>query len=417
MQRRQALRRLAVLGGVGLAGCTGGDGGDTPGDGGPIKVGLLTPLRQPGGKEMKQALNYYTEQSDLDYDVTVKDTKFSVQKTKQATRSLLNSKDVDLLVGGYLPNTSLAAQKMIAGDGPLFLNIAITSNLPAQRLKQNYDEYKYWFGGGLTSAEYAKDYSNFFTDIIGEQTGIKSFGMLLEKVGTIPQLGKTVKQSLTDAGFTHEKSIQYPADTKDLRPSLSTMEDAGVDAVLPVATVTAPIMYKQWNQTKKNYQLIAGTSQVASDSWPKSVGSDVANTTSMSVLTVKAPITDLTVDWWDQWVQDTGEDPFLQAGRTVGMMDSYEKALGNVGNKSAYDELVTELEKNRVKTVFGHMDYKGKDAAEPHFAKYNSTDALNKTWFQWQQSDGELQKKLLHPSDWADSDGEQEFQLADWVTV
>jgi ABC-type branched-subunit amino acid transport system substrate-binding protein len=393
------------------------ESGSTAEDLDNVKIGFLAPLSQPGGKTMKQSTEYFADQSDINYDITTKDTQFSPQKAEQAARSLINSQGVDLLVGGFAPQVGLALQEMVSGDGPIFLNAAMASDVATKRLNSNYDAYKYYFAGGLSEGQQARSYAEYFNQVVAQDTDVESFGMLNENVGNIPTLSKAIVSHLEDAGFTHKKTIQFARGTDDLRPSLNTMEDAGVDAAIPLATVSAPILTQQWAQLESNFQLIAGPPQILKDSWPETVGKEAAETNTMSAIITEAPVTEQTADWWSGFTEFNGTSPQNNSGRAWVMLKTYEEAIKQVGDKSAYDDIVTEMRESGAQTVFGKAEYNGPDSDLTHFLKYGSTDLLKKTWFQWQMSDGELQKKTLHPAEWADHDGEQQFQLADWVDL
>jgi len=106
--------------------------------GGPIKIGLLSPLTgvlAAGGKELVEGFELWWEQKNKEVagrkvEIVVEDDASNPDTALQKARRLVEQANVHFLIGNILANTGLAVANYVKGNGvPYFIPVIAADEL------------------------------------------------------------------------------------------------------------------------------------------------------------------------------------------------------------------------------------------------------------------------------------------------
>jgi branched-chain amino acid transport system substrate-binding protein len=417
VSRRQALAGIASTGALGLAGCIGG-GGDSGSGKGTVKMGIIGPMSNLYGKSFKQSGQMFTERTDSSYDweIVYRDNQLNPEKTREVATALIDRERVDFLGGVVSSASALPLQEKIAGDGPVFINFASNNKKLSNKLKDDYDQYKYWFGNGTITEATRRSFKAAIEDVVLPQSDVEKIAVLAEEHNAMPPQIEAANKAIEQAGGEVGSAVRFPLETNDFRPYLSTLEENNVDWVIPfIAVSDSTSLVNQYWDTQPDFAM-AGPELTVSSAAKKAVGDNVLTMSNMLRSNVDAPVTEETEPFMKAWRDKFNTTPKSGVAYAYGGLDALANALEKAGSKQP-DDVVSALESTVTTTPFGHFDYYGRDSDHPHFLKYGSTDTMKQTFGQWQEIDGEIKQVYLHPSEWADADGEQTFVTPDWTDL
>lgn len=430
--RRGLLRSTGVATLVGLAGCTGGGGEDTPADNGsangqdgssgPIKIGVLAPFDYPQGTNIVQATELAVKQTNADggvlgreVELLTRDTKLENQTAVSEARRLINQDKVDFLMGCYASENTLAVQNQVAGGGPVYINTGSASSRMAQRVKQSYDEYKYFFKSNLSSPLYMSALADFFEQVLVPQTDYRKGFLMTDDLTYNKSWKSELQRLLPEIDMELVREIRFAPDTSDFSPLFSQAENSDADFIIPgIAAGNAAAFVTQWAEQRVQLPLYGVIGQARSDDFVKQTDSKC-----LSVLTnrqgVNAPITENTQRWYESFVAEYDSSPTGLAFTTWDGIMALFQAIEDAGTTDD-DEVVNSMESLSYTGVGGVLDYQGPDDRFPHDPVYG-IDMYAQSFVQWQENeDGSLYQAILSPSKWAGADGDQSLLEPAWLS-
>lgn len=430
--RRALLRTVSASSLAALAGCMGtnNEGNRTNGedsdDGSgssddPIKIGGLIPFDHPNGKSIRNGLQFAVEQKNAEggllgreIEFIPRDTKLETQTTVSETRRLINQDDVDFLAGGYLSESTLAIQNQIAGSGPIFVNTGSASPRMAQRVKESYEQYKYFFKSNLSSPMYGLTLRDFYRDVVKPAVDVERVVVLAEDLTWTKPVAPKLSEVMPEIGIEVVEEIRHAYDTSDYSPIYSRIQQMDVDAIINVQSGAGATPVVQWWDQQVPLPMYGVTGQGRSDDFYNQTGGKCLTTTT-NLQGVDAEITDKTPSFVSSFEESFGHVPVGVAYTSFDGLMSLFSAIESSGSDDT-DELISKMESQTYNGVSGTIDYQGPDADLPHDPTYGIDDGIAHTYVQWQEDDsGNGYKPILFPEAWADSDGAQKLMLPPWL--
>jgi branched-chain amino acid transport system substrate-binding protein len=432
INRRKVLAAsgTALLGG--LAGCSGdddGDGSDDSGssedggstDGGesdPIKLGLLNFEAFEFSRDFTQAIEFAIDQQNNEGGVLGReveyvsgDTQAEPQTGVSETRRLVSSENVDFLIGGFTSEVSLAIQQEIAGEGPVFMGTGARSPTLSERVGNDPDNFKYYFASPPRSPTQFDAIAKYAEEVVLPQTGASTIAAPTEDL----EWSTGYADRLDSALDVEILQNRFPFDTTDYSSVFAEANNSGADILMPLlASASSVPLVNQWAQSEVEMPMSGLIPVAGLPNFPEVVNDGAAaSVASTNIGTVRAPITDVSLDFFDEFVSRNDREPPTSSWLMYDGAQALFSAVSDAGTTDS-DAVVESLREGTFTGASGILDFQGVDEEYPHSARFGP-DFIDYVLRQWQRIDGTVQKAILAPDDIADFDGEQDFVLPEWM--
>lgn len=427
-----------------------------------IKVGIIGPMEWVQGIGMKQGAILAAEEINANGGVLVNKTSgerrnialyFGDEGTDPATGTLsmerlITVDGVDFVIGGFrteivFPMREVAMDYkkifMIAGSATTeLIDCRGTEAYPCgQCVYDNYPRYKYLFRVTPPNTSVLFSYVlvpflkfHLIPKVLNPRLGlnITKVAIVVEKAAWTDYLRGLI-QNAGALFLGPDSKIVYQAYPDPLRTDfeaeLAGIEDSGAQLILHVFSAEAgAIFIKQWGE-RQIPAVPVGVDVLGqeSDHWDLTGGKCKYET--MLSSPPRAGLTNLTVQFWDNYVDRFGHDPIYTSFGTYDGMYILKDAIERAESINS-DDVVVELEKTDKLTTFARFKftkthdvwvgqtYIATPLEEPPFVKVEwlPTEYVVPLIVQWQVKNGEGQRVIVYPFNQTYT---EDFEIPSWM--
>src|SRR5215470_18008246 len=350
---RKLLVSAMVATALALAGPAGRAIGQSPQ---PIRVGVNTAIQLQVGRDaidsVKMAIDELNAQGGVlgrKFEMIVADEGEAASdgpKVGIAAVNKLTSEDhVDVLIGGYDSGVTLGELPHIARAKTIFLGIGSASPAIQQKVRDDYEHYKYIFRvNPINSAKQANALIDFISGKLKGELGLKTIAILGENAKWVQDMVPSIKQGAEKAGLEVPIAEFFDVQTADFSPIFAKIKNGGAQyLILIISHGASDVFVKQWFDAKVPVP-IGGIDVKSMDAnfFKRVDGKSIAEVSANFV--VRAPLTPSTVAWWDKFVKLYNRPPVYTAPGAYDAVYVYAEAVKRAGSTDTEKE-IKELEK------------------------------------------------------------------------
>lgn len=295
-----------------------------------------------------------------------------------AVNKLTGEEKVDVLIGGYDSGVTLGELPHIARSKTIFLGIGSASPAIQQKVKDDYDRYKYLFRvNPINSARQANALLAFIGGKLKGDLGYKKIAILGENAKWVQDMVPIVKKNAEASGLEVPISEFFDVQTADFSPIFAKLKDSGAQYLIVVLSHAASdVFVKQWYDAKVPVP-IGGIDVKSMDAnfYDRVGGKAISEVSANFVL--RAPLTEKTVPWWDKFVSLYKRPPVYTAPGAYDAVYIYADAAKRAGSTDT-DAMIKALEKTDFAGVRGRVQFD-----DQHDVK-DGPGFVNYLFVQWQ---------------------------------
>jgi branched-chain amino acid transport system substrate-binding protein len=368
---------------------------------GPIRIGVNTAIQAQVGRDaidsVKMAIDEINAQGGVlgrKLEMVVADEGEAASEGPKvgiaAVNKLTSEDHVNVLIGGYDSGVTLGELPHISRAKTIFLGIGSASPAIQQKVKDDYDHYKYIFRvNPINSAKQSQALISFITGKLKDELGYKKISIIGENAKWVQDMVPDIKKGAQAAGMEVPFAEFFDVQTADFSPLFAKVKDSGSQYLIVIISHGASdVFVKQWYDAKVPVP-IGGIDVKGMDAnfFDRVGGKSIAEVSANFV--VRAPITPVTVPWWDKFVSVNKRPPVYTAAGAYAATHIYADAVKRAGSTDT-DAVIKELEKT---------DYVGPAGRVQFDATHDVKDGpgfVNELFVQW-QPDG--QRVVVWPKD------------------
>jgi branched-chain amino acid transport system substrate-binding protein len=355
----------------------------------PIRIGVNTAIQAQVGRDaidsVKMAIDEINAQGGLlgrKLEMVVADEGEAASdgpKVGIAAVNKLTSEDhVDVLIGGYDSGVTLGELPHIARAKTIFLGIGSASPAITQKVKDDYDHYKYIFRvNPINSARQSQALLGFITGKLKGELGYNKLSIIGENAKWVQDMVPAIKKGAQDAGMEVPLAEFFDVQTADFSPLFAKVKDSGSQYLLIIISHAASdVFVKQWFDAKVPVP-IGGIDVKGMDAnfFDRVGGKSIAEVSANFV--IRAPLTPVTVPWWDKFVSLNKRPPVYTAAGSYAATYIYADAVKRAGTTET-DAVIKELEKT------DHVGPAGRVQFDDRHDVKDGPGFVNLLFVQWQ---------------------------------
>ncbi|WP_161782605.1 ABC transporter substrate-binding protein [Halococcus sediminicola] len=413
-----------------LAGCTGdgGSGGSSGNDSdggssgngqvsGPIKIGLLAPQPGsfPGGTAMANAGEMAVEQlnesglAGADVEVVVKNTELTPNVARTAYQELILQEEVDVTTGVYTSESFLNIMDVIADNGVIHMSSAAITPDMNERVKNNYEQYKYLIRPGPpNSVNLGRNMVDFAKDMFSEMDWNR-VGLLVEDIeGFVAQV-QEVRQGLQNMDVNIVQDVSFSSDTEDFTSIFDRFENSNVDGAFVFMSTTGTPAIVQWQQQQRQFGFGGLHAPMTAPGYYESVDGACQYAWTYASACATSEITKKTLPFVNGYRDRYNGVPGYLGYTTYDAIRMWAQAVGNIGSLNQED-LISEIEGMSYTGTTGVIEIQGRNDEFPHDPVFED-DQVRPIKFQWQEDNSGASQETVWWSDAATA----EYQKPDWI--
>jgi branched-chain amino acid transport system substrate-binding protein len=297
-----------------------------------------------------------------------------------AVNKLTGEDKVDVLIGGYDSGVTLGELPHISRAKTIFLGIGSASPAIQQKVKDDYDHYKYLFRvNPINSAKQANALLDFITGKLKGDLGLQKIAILGENAKWVQDMVPAIKKGAESAGVTVPLAEFFDVQTADFSPIFAKVKDSGAQyLILIISHGASDVFVKQWYDAKVAVP-VGGIDVKSMDAnfFKRVDGKSIAEVSANFV--IRAPLTPTTVSWWDKFVKLYDRAPVYSAPGAYDAVYIYADAVKGAGGTDT-EKVIKELEKTNYVGVRGRVQFD-----ELHEVK-DGPGFVNELFVQWQNN-------------------------------
>jgi len=367
----------------------------------PIRIGVNTAIQAQVGRDaidsVKMAVDEINAQGGVlgrKLEMIVADEGEAASEGPKvgiaAVNKLTSEDHVDVLIGGYDSGVTLGELPHISRAKTIFLGIGSASPAIQQKVKDDYEHYKYIFRvNPINSAKQSLALISFITGKLKDELGYKKISIIGENAKWVQDMVPAIKKGAEAAGMEVPVAEFFDVQTADFSPLFAKVKDSGSQYLIVIISHGASdVFVKQWYDAKVPVP-IGGIDVKGMDAnfFDRVGGKSIAEVSANFV--VRAPITPVTVPWWDKFISVNKRPPVYTAAGAYAATHIYADAVKRAGS-TAPDAVIRELEKT---------DYVGPAGRVQFDATHDVKDGpgfVNELFVQWQ---GDGQRVVVWPKE------------------
>jgi branched-chain amino acid transport system substrate-binding protein len=284
---------------------------------GPIRIGITTPIQLATGKDTVDAARMAVDEINAKggvlgrpLEIVVADEGTSPETGIAAVQRLIDSDKADVLVGGYVSGVVLAQLPHIAEAGKVYLGVGGSSPQITAQVESNYEDFKGVFRVSPPNAVHQAAQSiEMVRDVVMGELGMKKIAVLMEDAAWAQATMPPIRDGIEKAGGEVVAVESFEVSQNDFSPIMARLSASGAQFVFTLLSASqSESLVKQWQDAQMPF-MIGGihTKAQAADYFERIGGA--AATEIAANLVMRAPITELTVPFWDAFVAKTGRTP------------------------------------------------------------------------------------------------------------
>jgi branched-chain amino acid transport system substrate-binding protein len=295
-----------------------------------------------------------------------------------AVNKLTSEDHVDVLIGGYDSGVTLGELPHISRAKTIFLGIGSASPAIQQKVKDDYDHYKYIFRvNPINSAKQSQALISFITGKLKGELGYKKISIIGENAKWVQDMVPDIKKGVQAAGMEVPIAEFFDVQTADFSPLFAKVKDSGSQYLIVIISHGASdVFVKQWYDAKVPVP-IGGIDVKGMDAnfFDRVGGKSIAEVSANFV--VRAPLTPVTVPWWDKFVSLYKRPPVYTAAGAYAATHLYAEAVQRAGSAEP-DAVIKALEKTDYVGPAGRIQF------DPTHDVKDGPGFVNEIFVQWQ---------------------------------
>jgi branched-chain amino acid transport system substrate-binding protein len=331
----------------------------------PIRIGVPTAIQLQVGRDTTDSMQMAVDEINAKggvlgrrLELVVADETENPETGINAIKKLTADEKVDVLIGGYTSGVTLAQLPHISRARTIYLGVGAASPSITQRVKQDYDNYKYIFRvSPINAAHQARALADFISGFVMGEMGLKRIAIVGENAKWVQDLVPILKKGAVDAGADVRMSEFFDTQTSDFSPLLSKVKDSEAQFLVVILSHgSSDVFVKQWYDAR--FPVPIGGIDVKSqdaDFFKRVDGKSISEITANLVM--RAPVTPKTVPYWDAFVKKTGRGGPVYSG--PGAYDAvylYAEAVKRARSTDT-DAVIKELEKTDYVGALGRIQF------------------------------------------------------------
>ena len=348
-----------------------GSGGEGGPDGEPFLVGIYGPGVLPQGTSINNAAQLAVDQLNADNGVggrPIELTEFcdtqdgaQPQLAQQCVQGFIQEDRVDAIIGGFSSAEVIAAVEPAVDGETLFINVGAASPAVNEGVTTDNERRFVFSIGPVDSLALAGDMCLTYVAKLFPQLGVSRVGILFEDVEYNQQLIPALSQCLTDpAGSAIGQALQLPdsipavelvateghaPDATDFSSQFSALESAGAEFVIASNSRQEGVtIVQQWAETKPSFGLSGINVAGQAPGFFQAVGGgDARYFLNGPAGTIRAPVTEQTIEFYDAFESEFGEGPVYTGAPTYDAFQMLALAAEEAGGADDPDALITAL--------------------------------------------------------------------------
>ena len=355
----------------------------------PIRIGVPTAVQLQVGRDTQEAVQMAIDDINAKggvlgrkLEMVVADETEKPEAGINAIKKLTAEEKVDVMIGGYTSGVTLAQLPHIARAKTIYLGVGAASPAVTQRVKKDYDEYKYIFRvGPIHAGHQARQVSGFITDFVVGELGRKKVAIVGENAKWVQDLVPILKKSASEGGADVRFTELFDTQTSDFSPLFSKVRDSGAEFMVVILShASSDVFAKQWHDSQMPMPY-GGIDVKSMDGdfceriGGKSVSEFAAN------FAVRAPITPRTEAFFDEFHKRTKRSSVYTGFFANDSVYLYAEAVKKAGTTDP-EKVIPQLEKTSYVGVAGLIEFD-----EMHDVKAGGKHP-NLLFAQWRQDCG-----------------------------
>jgi len=283
---------------------------------------------------------------------------FSMTDAVSAMERVITGDKVDFVVGGIRTEAVLAMQDIAMDYKKIFLGCGAAAPELCERVTDDYDRYKYWFRPipvnsdflGQVSFELLKMVAQKIVSELGAQPKV---AVLAEKAVWADPIVEAAKANLPAMGIEVVGEWRLSSTSDQVTSELTAIEKAGANIIFTALSGPVGLQYaRKWGELQVPAASVGINVEAQDGGFWEGTGEKGNYECTLNML-ARVKITDLTIPFFDEFVERVGGPPTYNAG-TYEALYILKAAIERAGTLDS-DTLVAELEKTDRTGVAGRI--------------------------------------------------------------
>lgn len=329
---------------------------------GPIRIGITTAIQVQVGRDTQSAAKMAAEEINAKggllgrkLEIVVADETENPEQGIAAIKKLTADDKVDVLIGGYTSGVTLAQLPHISRAKTIYLGVGAASPAITQKVKADYDNYKYIFRvSPINAAHQARALVDFIGGKLKDDMKFTKIAIVGENAKWVQDLVPILKKGAADGGSDVRLAEFFDTSTSDFSPLFAKVKESGAQYLIVILShASSDVFVKQWYDAQVPIP-IGGIDVKSQDADFFTRVGGKANSETVALFAIRAPLTPKTVPFWDEFVKRFGTAPVYTGVGTYDAIYVYAEAVARA--KSAEpDAVIKELEKTDYVGIAGKI--------------------------------------------------------------
>ena len=227
---------------------------------GPIRIGVPTAIQVQVGRDTIDSLQMGVDEINAKggvlgrkLELVIADETENPEAGINAVKKLTADDKVDVLIGGYTSGVTLAQLPHVARAKTIYLGIGAASPSITQRVRQDYDNYKYIFRvNPINAAHQARAVADYISGFVMGEMGWKKIAIIGENAKWVQDLVPVLKKGAVDAGADVRLAEFFDTQTSDFSPLLAKVKESEAQYLIVILSHgSSDVFVKQWYSTTR----------------------------------------------------------------------------------------------------------------------------------------------------------------------
>ncbi|MFM7698876.1 MAG: ABC transporter substrate-binding protein, partial [Limnohabitans sp.] len=307
-----------------------------------------------------------------------------------AIKKLTADEKVDVLIGGYTSGVTLAQLPHISAAKTIYLGVGAASPSITNKVKQDYDNYKYIFRvGPVNAAHQARALVDFISNFVIGELGYKKIAIVGENAKWVQDLVPILSKGAKDVGADVRLTELFDTQTSDFSPLLAKVKSSEAQYMIVVLShASSDVFAKQWHDAQVPVPYGGIDVKSMDGDFFKRIGGKSISEIAAN-FAVRAPITKKTIPFFDEFKKNSPNFPVYTAFFAYDAVFIYADAVKRAGSFDT-EKVIKELEKTKYEGVAGEITFD-----EMHDVQ-TGKGKVNFMFVQWQEK-GE--RAVIYPKE------------------
>jgi branched-chain amino acid transport system substrate-binding protein len=403
-----------------------------------IRIGVIGPMKFLPGEHTWWGAQMAQEEINAAGGVNVGGVMHKIELVKADSNCILSIPDavtamerlvtvdgVDFVIGGFRSEAVLAMQEVMADHRVIFLGTGAAHPELCMRVAKDYERYKYWFRVSPVNSIYIGRIIfalvDMVADAVRQELGIATprVALMMARVVAADPVVAAAKGMLPKLGMEVVGVWRPSAVAVDVTAELTAIKAAGAHIIMTYHDGPAGIVYaRQWGELEIPAASVGANVEAMEKGFWQATGGKGEYELTVN-FGARVEITEITVIFYDRFVEKFGKIPIYTSAGTYGAMWILKEAIERAGTLDS-DAVIVELEKTDYFGAAGRIVLTGRESPYPHDVIWGP-EHFTGLGTQWR--DGELVavwpdgRAVLGDPRWVDVryEGTVDYKLPPWM--